>query len=235
MFADRLCPHRGVGQENTIASIRQGIAKNPFMVEFDTQYYDGNLYLGHPPNLNKETTLADALQLFDNALILPKIDLKVNFLDYERSLETLINQLENWNPRRALVNISDGLNIGNYMRAEAALMRRTDSNILLNIDLDRYKDKSDKQITEHLNNLPRRPFSLSPNLDDDIEASIDFAVRHGIPHIHFWAFHDRAYSLNFLYEVMDAALDQGLEVYFDIRLQNVARFYKLRLLKPAHA
>ncbi len=49
----------------------------PFMVEFDVQLYQQKLHLGHPPALNTQSTLKEALQLFLKKPVIPKIDLKL--------------------------------------------------------------------------------------------------------------------------------------------------------------
>ncbi|MDQ3094287.1 MAG: hypothetical protein M3Q70_03895, partial [bacterium] len=91
----------------------------------------------------------------------------------------------------------------------------------LNIDLNRYKQKTHAEIENHIKNLARTPFSLSPNLDDDIEHAIDFAFKFNVGHIHFWSNIDNKYELSYYYSLMQRVLDSGLQVYFDIRYQNI--------------
>ena len=227
----RLCPHRGIGKENTLDSIQAGIAGIPLMVEFDVQLYRNKLHLGHPPDINTGSGLNDALQLFLNTSVLPKIDLKLNQQTSSEALAALTNELTTWSPRRALVNISGALDSNKFMEAESKLINDTKRNVLLNIDLERYKHKSTLEISKHVNNLNRRPFSLSPNLDTDINHAINFAVQHKIPHIHFWSYNNQRYELDYLLELMELVLSHGLEVYFDISHQNIFHEHRSTFLR----
>lgn len=220
-FSKRLCPHRGIGQENTLASIKTAIAAQPFMVEFDVQMYRHKLHLGHPPAINKEATLAEALRLFLSDQVMPKVDLKLSARSLSEGLKVLSNELISWSPRTSLINIDGELDADGFMSTESRLMRMTDDKTLLNIDLRRYKSKSLGEINKHIQSLARPPFSVSPNLDDNIEYSIEFALSHRIGHIHFWAFQDRQYDLELLYSLMQRVLGNGLEVYFDIKYENI--------------
>lgn len=220
-FAARLCPHRGIGKENTLQGIRSGIELNPFFVEFDVQYFKNALHLGHPPDLNTTSTLLNALELFANTTTMPKVDIKLDITNYSAALELLLTELTAYNPKKVLLNIAGELDADKYMAAETTITRKTSTNILLNIDLARYNGKSSQQIATHLNGLDRKPFSLSPNLDDDVSAAISFAIKQNIPQLHFWSHFDRTYSLKHLYKIMQSVLDSGLEVYFDIKTQNI--------------
>ncbi len=220
-FTARLCPHRGIGKENTLESIRSGIQLNPFLVEFDIQYFKNDLYLGHPPDLNIKSTLADALGLFTNTSTLPKVDIKLDINNFRAALELLITGLVPCSPKKVLVNISGALDASKYMAAETSMIRKTTDNVLLNIDLERYKGKSAQEIATHIIGLDRKPFSVSPNLDNDIPAAISFAIKQNIPHLHLWSYSDRTYSLKHFYKIMQSVLDSGLEVYFDIKTQNI--------------
>ncbi len=220
-FAARLCPHRGVGEENTLASIGSGIATEPFMAEFDVQWSDSNLYLGHPPKINEHTVLADALHLFLDTKTIPKIDLKLNKNTQNQALSALIAKLNTWSPHKSLVNIAGKLDPQQFIDAEARLVDETDENILLNIDMQRYDDLKSETITQHIKGLKRKPFSISPNLNEDIAGAINFAIKHNIPHLHFWAHPSSRYSIDRLYKAMESAIDSGLEVYFDIKTQNI--------------
>ncbi|MDQ2972864.1 MAG: hypothetical protein M3Q79_00060 [bacterium] len=220
-FTARLCPHRGAGQDNTLESIKSGIDLNPLFVEFDTQYFKNKLHLGHPPDLNTKSTLTDALELFTNTTTVPKVDIKLGNSNYSAALELLITELTAYSPKKVLVNIAGGLNADKYMESETSMIRKTSSNVLLNIDLGRYSGKTAQEIATHVNGLDRKPFSVSPNLDDDIQATISFAIKQNIPHVHFWSHPARTYRLNDLYNIMQSVLDSGLEVYFDIKTQNI--------------
>jgi glycerophosphoryl diester phosphodiesterase len=219
-FKSRLCPHRGIGKENTMQSIVAGISSMPFMVEFDVQLHSGTLYLGHPPQLNQESTLQDALQQFLNKSAIPKIDLKLNPLTSQQSLDSLVAQLYRWGDG-ALVNIDGDLDAKGFMAAEDFLMRKTEKSTLLNVDLCRYKGVDAITIDQHINDLTRAPFSLSPNLEDDLAYAIKFALKHKIPQIHFWSFYNKKYSQEFLCQRMETVLSNGIEVYFDIKTTNI--------------
>jgi hypothetical protein len=223
-FISRLCPHRGIGKENTLESIEAAISIHPFMVEFDVQLYRKSLHLGHPPDVNTESSLNAALKLFLKKSVMPKIDLKLNSRTYDEALAMLIDSLVAWNPRKALINIDGDLGADKFMEAESILVSRTSDSTRLNIDIGRYKNKSKLEINRHINNLARRPFSLSPNLDDNINNSINFALQNKIPQIHFWATRNRQYDLGWLSEIMDYVLSYGLEVRFDIRYENIMEF-----------
>ncbi len=222
-FTARLCPHRGVGKENTIESIASGIALKPFMVEFDVHEFDNALYLGHPPVISTEATLEDALRLFANTTTMPKVDIKLNSGNAKAALQILIYKLAKHGPKKVLVNISGDLDANQYMLAELTLIKNTGEDVLLNIDLGRYAGKNNIEIANHINDLARSPFSVSPNLEDDIQGAIGFSHNQNIPQIHFWSYFDRSYRLEDLYKIMELVLGNGLQVYFDIKTQNIIR------------
>jgi hypothetical protein len=232
MFNKRLCPHRGIGEENTLTSIYAGIQRRPFMVEFDVQLHDHKLHLGHPPVLNTESTLQDALNLFVHKPVIPKIDLKLNAKTFYSAIASLVDELDDWSPNISLVSIDGDLDAKGFMLAENQILKLTDNKTLLNVDLCKYKNKTSKEIDRHIQGLTRHPFSISPNLDDDIDYAIDFAIKHKIGHVHFWAKHDKKYGLNFLYSLMERVLDSGLEVYFDISDLNIIDWNRETLPQP---
>ena len=47
----RLCPHLGIGEENSLTAIQSGIKSSPFFVESDIQWHNNDLYLGNPPTV----------------------------------------------------------------------------------------------------------------------------------------------------------------------------------------
>lgn len=217
----KLCPHRGIGEENSLDAIRSGIQASPFLVEFDVQWYNDDLYLGHPPEVG-ENTLSQALELFRDTLIIPKIDIKLSSQTNNQGLQALIDQLLNWDPKKALINIAGDLSADEYFQAEKKLMKNTEENVLLNIDLERYTGKTDSIISDHIKNLKRVPFSISPNLETSTIDTISFAKEKHIHHIHFWSYFDKKYSTNDLYDRMELCNKYGLQVYFDIKTQNIS-------------
>lgn len=221
-FYKRFCPHRGVGSENTLQGIRNAVLQQPFLSEFDVRPYNGRLHLGHPPDLNLDTTLEDILVLFENVTTIPKIDLKLDDNTFKDGLEMLISQAKSTS-RKILVNIDGELSTAKFMQAEAFLLDNTSKNILLNIDLIRYKNISNEDIEQHINSLARAPFSLSPNIESDFDQVISFVQKHGINQSHFWSFYDKQYSLDFLCMLMKKTLDYKLQVYFDIKNENIAQ------------
>lgn len=220
-LAKRICPHRGIGLENTIPAIVTAVEQAPFLVEFDVQYSDGQLYLGHPPVINMDARLGDALRLFQNSSTIPKVDIKLDPQTWRTALDYLITQLNAYGPQQVLLNIDGRLDAPNYFEAESILMQRTDDNVLLNIDLARYVGQGEQAISDHLGTLHRSPFSISPNLASDINFSLDFAIANGIKQVHFWAFSQAKYSQADLIELMQQCLDRHLEVYFDIVAGNM--------------
>lgn len=221
-FARRLCPHRGIGQDNTLEGIELGLKLKPFMLEFDIQLYDSKLHLGHPPQVNTTALLTDALSLYANGQTLPKVDMRLEGHEIETSLSLLATLLNERSNSKVLVNIAGELhNATLYMAAEQRFIQNTKDNILLNIDTARYVGKTDDEISRHVGSLVRTPFSLSPNLETDIPKAITFALEHHIPHIHFWSSFDRRYSREHLHKVMRSVLENGLEVYFDMKTENI--------------
>ncbi len=217
----RLCPHRGIGQENSLDAIGAGIKTSPLFVEFDIQWNNNNLYLGHPPVVGNDT-LSQALELFKNTPIIPKIDIKLTSQTSNLALDELINQMSGWNPQKALINIAGDLNADEYFDAEKKLIAYTGDNVLLNIDLERYRGKNESEILTHINGLSRVPFSISPNLQTSTKAAIDFAKHNNIGHIHFWSFFDKKYTINNLYSRLEICKRHNLDVYFDIKTQNIS-------------
>jgi len=153
-FTRRLCPHRGIGEDNTLEGIEKGLELKPFLLEFDIQSYGNELHLGHPPKVNRTATLADALNLYQHSETMPKVDLKLADADDDSSLGLLIAELGNWSFRKILINIAGELHDPvAYMKAESTLMQNTGSNVLLNIDLARYDGENDIKIAKHVANL----------------------------------------------------------------------------------
>ena len=140
-FKKRFCPHRGIGKENTLGSIRKALATKPYLVEFDVQLNNHSLYLGHPPALNTKATLDQALRLFAEAMAIPKIDLKINSQTQVDAVDELSKELKTWNPRLCLINIDGDVTSDSYMQAETRLLENTSKSTLLNIDLNRYRQK----------------------------------------------------------------------------------------------
>lgn len=99
----KLCHHRGIGEENSLSAIKRGIRSSPFMVEFDIQWDKNDLYLGHPPEITN-TKLIDALELFINSQILPKVDIKLKLQSFDDALSRLIKILNELKPQIVLVN-----------------------------------------------------------------------------------------------------------------------------------
>lgn len=221
-FINRLCPHRGIGSENTLTGIKKALVTKPYMVEFDVQLKSHSLHLGHPPALNTKATLVQALGLFVKETAIPKIDLKINLQTQVDAVNELSAKLKTWNPRLCLINIDGDVTSESYMQAETRLLKNTSKSTLLNIDLNRYKQKTHAEIENHIKNLARTPFSISPNLDDNIDHAINFALKHSIGHIHFWSYFDKEYKLSYYYSLMQTVLESGLQVYFDIKFQNIA-------------
>jgi hypothetical protein len=223
-FADRVCPHRGVGEENTYIGIKIAVERRPFMVEFDGALSEDELYLGHPPIMSN-TTVSEALDLYVGSPTIPKIDVKLKVDNYKKSLAVLVSLLATKSLPKVLINVGGDvgdLSAKQYMEAEAFLLAHAGNNILLNVDLARYSGASSAEIREHLSHLPRPPFSVSPNMEADLEGALEIAHRYGIPHIHFWADHHRQYELSTLDTTMRSVLDQGFQVYFDIQEHNIA-------------
>lgn len=218
----KVCYHRGIGRENSLEAISSAIKTSPFLVEFDVQVWNNTLYLGHPPELG-ESTLAEALELFKNTRLLPKIDLKLTSESLTEALTLLVAELVTWAPRKALVNVGGETSAVEYMNSERLFMSKVGDNALLNIDLERYGGISRDEMIAHIKSLTRMPFSISPNLSDDLPAAIDIAKVVGIPHIHFWAHHDEQYTIVELYNKMKLCQKSGLKVYFDIKDSNISK------------
>lgn len=219
-FAARFCPHRGLGKDNTLEGIKAAIELKPYLVEFDIQLHDGALRLGHPPDLNPDQMLSDALILFDDTGVLPKVDVKITEDNYVSTLELLQNIFNN-RSSKVLINIDGDCSSDVYMESEVILLDANNSNIFLNVDLGRYSEKNQEEIDAHIENLARTPFSVSPNIVNDLDETIKFAKKHKILHIHFWSTHNHLHKKADLYEKLDKVLDSRLEAYFDIKQSNI--------------
>lgn len=216
----KLCPHRGIGDENTLLAIKNGIKSSPFMVEFDVQWNDNDLFLGHPPVITN-SRLVDALELFRNSKIIPKVDIKLKLQSFNEALEYLIRVLNEWDYLKILINIDGSISSDYFMKAETILLNNTSNNVLLNIDLERYKFKSPKSISAHLSSLARSPFSISPNLETNIDEIISFAKLHKINNIHFWSNPKKAYSIEELFRRIVLCEDNDIKAFLDIKTSNI--------------
>ena len=127
-FTRRLCPHRGIGKENSLTAIESGIHTKPYFVEFDVQWHHAALYLGHPPEKQQDATLAEALQLFTNTETFPKIDIKLTEETSQEALNAVIEELHTWSPIKVMLNIAGSFTAYQYMQAESVLMKLTNDN-----------------------------------------------------------------------------------------------------------
>jgi glycerophosphoryl diester phosphodiesterase len=221
LFYQRFCPHRGIGEENTLASITAGVRTQPFLVEFDVQWINDNHYLGHPPVKKTDETLSEALQIYTGKSTMPKVDLKLTPESSRQAITALCSTLSETPVNRILVNISGKVDARDYMHAEQLLVRNTPNNVMLNIDLGRYAGISMPDIENHIYTPMRKPFSLSPNLDDDLDEALDFALNHSIPQVHFWSHEDKQYDIDRLFGILTATEEKGLTCYFDVKEQNI--------------
>lgn len=213
----RICPHRGIGQENTLEAIQEGLKTEPFLLEFDVQMHDYDLFLGHPPLLNTETTLEQALNLYVGHRTTPKVDVKLTTISMHQAIDRLIAIAGSYKSKM-LVNLSGSLSSSQYMAAEKYLIQAASPYILLNIDLGRYQECAAEVIQQHLEELSGKIFSISPNLEDDIQPVIETATTYDVHHIHFWTLPDRTYLKSALAIRMEQLLDRGFEVYFDVQI-----------------
>lgn len=210
-----LCPHRGIGEENSLSAIENAIKTKPFMVEFDIQQIDDTFFLGHPPKLNRKATLNDALLLFKNSVVMPKIDVKCS-LDWKSDLNQLLEILKNYE-KEVLINVGgEKLSPNEYIDAEKLLMEKSENNILLNVDVLRYGRKSKSKISNHLNSMKRKPFSVSPLLEGRIKKEVEIALDCGINNIHFWSNNSRKYRQKELLEIYAKYSRNNVCVLFDI-------------------
>lgn len=227
-FYKRFCPHRGIGEENTLAALCKAIRRRPYFVEFDVQFYRGNLYLGHPPGRTQET-LSEALQLFSSASTFPKVDIKLTPKTSQQALART-NALLKGIRQKVLVNVSGDVNVATITEAERWLAKNLPGHCLLNADISRYQTLGGGAIDKHLRSLAKKPFSLSPNLESDIDLACAVAVKHGIGQLHFWAHHHHTYSLQYFIPLMNRVKAEGLEPYFDIQKRNIKLTLPQKLL-----
>ena len=211
-----ICPHRGLGEENSLLSISSGLLKHPFFLEFDIRYYDGQVLLGHPPHVGKLEVLTEALTLFEKSRTFPKIDLRIPKLGWESHVKALCKVLKGVN-QKVIVNIGGEIGKADpYMAAEVLVDTLTKSNILLNIDLARYFNKSSSQIDQHIESLVKLPFSISPNIESNIELALKTATQHDIKVIGLWMNVDSSYTLEELFKIYTQIQKAGLTPILDI-------------------
>lgn len=214
-LAKIICPHRGLGVENSLEAIKAAVNTRPFMVEFDVQNVGGVLYLGHPPEINFDATIDNTLKIYRNYEVKPKIDLKCN-KNWKKDIDLLLsrtNLLEN----QLIVNIGgDELNSTDFMKAEEYLVLSSEANLLLNIDIARYSGKTTSQIIQHINSLSRKPFSVSPMLESRFAKDIKIASDCDIQHVHFWSNSTATYSEEDLFLLFEKYSKLDFQVYFDI-------------------
>ncbi len=216
VLSEVLCPHRGLGDENSLKSIRSAIETRPTMVEFDIQNLNGTYFLGHPPKINKDSTLEDALNLFSKSDVLPKVDLKC-LPDWKADISLLLSTL-NFIDYNVLLNIGgDNLSAVEFIKAENFITELSKSNILLNIDIARYGILSAAQIKQHIQSLNRKPFSVSPMLEGNFNTEIELAKACGINNIHFWSNNSTTYTENELLEIYNNYSKNETQVLFDIK------------------
>lgn len=185
------------------------------MVEFDIQNKDGVFYLGHPPRMHYDAVVSEALQLFTDTTVLPKVDIKC-LADWKKDISLLANELNSFS-RKVLVNIDwPHLTSSQVLASEKYLLDETGPHVLLNIDIERYQGFSKKDIENHINSLKRPPFSVSPKLERDYDSEIKLADECSIKEIHFWTNYSRMYSEEELLEIYHTYTSQNFIVRFNI-------------------
>lgn len=216
ILAKAICPHRGIGDENSLIAIRSAVKNKPFMVEFDVQNIGGKLYLGHPPLVNLDVSVAEALIEFENSNVIPKIDLKCS-IDWKTDIDLLLIET-NSVKTNMIINIGgDNLDQNEFVEAEKYLLLHSEANYLLNIDIERYGNLGDIKILNHIRSLDRGPYSVSPKMEGDFDKEIDLATSSGIKNIHFWSNNSATYSEHELEHLINYYNDQGFNVLFDIK------------------
>lgn len=215
ILAKTICYHRGLGKENSLDAVKNAILLRPFMVEFDIQNDKGIYYLGHPPKINYDYTLEDALLLYKNSVVIPKIDIKCS-LNWKADIDLLIKKTEHFTGD-LLINVGGGiLSSSQFMDAESYLLRNSKPNMLLNIDIARYKDYELSVVKEHIKLLPRLPFSISPMIESNYKSDIETAINAGIQNIHFWSNNSKKCSENELVSLYNKYSSLSTKVLFDI-------------------
>lgn len=200
LISKRFSYHRGLEKgmtANSEEAIKQALSKNSLFIEFDTFYYDGEMYTGHPPQPPIDP-LKDVFALFKGNRTYPKIDLKLSTeRNYKNTINRVLKILSKLNLKFVLVNAGGHLaSTKDYMDAEEYLCSKIKDNpkIRINIDLARYrknfkgtKKMLDKITDEHVNKMGSCVYSVSPEINEENwDMTAEFCKKHNIPVIGFW-------------------------------------------------
>jgi len=248
--------HRGIGKENTLTALHTGVEESPYLQEFDVQRYTrlqkfagkiigrqppafdhrNELALGHPPETNLNGSLDQALELFRDTAVIPKIDVKPQWwqLDHYKTIDMLLTALEKFE-RPSLINVSGSpRNIpfiapkpAAFLELERYVARHAPSQAMINLDLGRFGDLSDIHVARHIETLregsPERVHSFSPLIDDTngVDRSIELALRHSVSDLHFWGIKTHSYHESDLVALAKRVTAIGLHPVIDIDLESI--------------
>lgn len=213
----RLSAHRGYGSpQNSTKSIRAALEAGFVMVEFDVLLDNGQWWVGHAIDDDLNETLADALALFRDNQIVPKVDFKLAVDQFvPETFQAIYQELARF-PGPKCVNLSHRgqtviddthpesfFGAQDYIHAEQLmydLRPKQDTSVMLNLDLQRYKQHagvSDEEIVRHIHAIKPIVDSLSPELTmpDIIEASYAVAQQCGIRTIYGWLHREMGHTI----------------------------------------
>jgi len=243
-FRTRLSAHRGYGSpQNSIRALRAALEAGFSMVEFDVLLDRGHWWLRHSLDDDSTETLADALALFRGSHVLPKVDFKLRVDQFtSETVSAIYHELARF-PGKKLVNLAhrgqqvvDGAHpehffgARNYMHVERImydLHSKKDVSIMLNLDLQRYKQHagvSDEEMLHHIRAIQPFVYSLSPELTmtDIVEASYAVANTCSIRHIHGWLHREKGHTITMeqATNFYNDTLAHHLEPMFDIDIRH---------------
>ncbi len=214
-----ICPHRGMveinDEQNSYKAIKKAIKTGPIFVEFDVFEKDGKIYTGHPPQ-EPVDKFEKIIKLFEGKNTFPKIDIKYKNSKKE-TIDKILKIIEKHNIKFALINIGS-TSSEKAMEIEKYISKISKHNIMINIDLARYKEN----YTNHVKEISHKVFSISPEIkESNWEHVFKFAKENGIHVCNFWLRGwpddpDRKVKVDLLEKAYMMGRKYGLLVLFDI-------------------
>ncbi len=217
--------HRGIGKENSSEAIKRAIdSKKVSFVEFDVLLKNHSLKTGHYYNRPIDE-FDKVIDLFVRKKVFPKIDIKINGMNYIEIINKVLENISKKELDFVLVNISGYPKFKSlYYVAERYLVEaiynyKLEKRVKLNIDLGRYKKY---YIRPHLSKIARHVYSISPEINSNIDLVIELCKLYHIKRVMFW-FDEKLKDEKLKEKIIKNAqkiINANLELMFDAGLDE---------------
>ncbi len=188
-------------------------------VEFDVLLKNHSLKTGHYYNKPIDD-FTKVIDLFVKKRVFPKIDIKVKGKNYIEIINRILKILAKKDIDFILVNISGYPKYKSIFYAaeryfvEAIYKYNLEKKVKLNIDIDRYQRH---YIKPHLSKISKHVYSISPEINSDIDLVIELCKIYNIKNVMFW-FDSKLKDEKLSEKIIEKAkkvIDANLRLMFD--------------------